>query len=149
MKSPDIPRKTHPNKLGIFGWVYAGPYNIERYLYTLHRVTGLGVLLYLVMHIFLTWFKNDPEMWDTLMMLLNNPFARLGEYCVFFGVMFHAMNGIRLIIGELGYMMGKPERPIYPYPIAVLRQRPLLVVLMLLTAVFVVYGAIDIFIYTH
>jgi len=46
MKYVRAKRKTFPNNAGILGWVYAGKYSMERYLYILHRVTGLGILLY-------------------------------------------------------------------------------------------------------
>ena len=39
-------------RIGIRGWVYAGRYGLERYAYTLHRITGLGLLLYFILHIF-------------------------------------------------------------------------------------------------
>jgi succinate dehydrogenase / fumarate reductase cytochrome b subunit len=145
MKSPKVDRKLYSNKLGLLGWVYGGSYRTERYLYTLHRVTGLGILVYLLMHIAVTWFKNDPVMWTRLMQIVEHPLLRMGEYCVFFGVFFHALNGIRLIIGEFGLMLGKPVLPVYPYPLALLRQRPLMVALMAVTAVVVLYGAFDVF----
>ncbi|MDQ7824358.1 MAG: hypothetical protein RDV48_16265 [Candidatus Eremiobacteraeota bacterium] len=144
MKSPGISYHTHPNRMGITGWIYGGPYRLERFLYTIHRATGLGVLLYLVMHIGVTWFKNDPGTWKILMDMLEMPAFRFGEYIVFFGVVFHAINGIRLIVGEFGFLMGKPKMPVYPYPLALLRQRPFLVALMVITGILVIYGAIEI-----
>ena len=39
-----------PNLLGVRGWVYGGKYQLERYLYILHRVTGLGLLLFILFH---------------------------------------------------------------------------------------------------
>jgi len=44
----------YPNRLGVWGWLGGGRWGVERYLYTLHRVTGLGLLAYFVMHILLT-----------------------------------------------------------------------------------------------
>jgi len=38
------------NLLGVKGWVYGGKYQLERYLYILHRVTGLGLLLFIMFH---------------------------------------------------------------------------------------------------
>lgn len=146
MKFAQSKLNAYPNNLGLKGWVYAGKYSLERYLYILHRATGLGVLLYLLMHIFVTWYKNDPIMWDKIMGFTDNIYFQGGEYLVFFGVVYHALNGVRLIIGEFAYGLGKPARPIYPYPIAMFRQRPLTVFLLLLTAVIVIYGALDIFI---
>ena len=34
--------KGRTNRLGIWGWLGGGRWGWERYLYTLHRVTGLG-----------------------------------------------------------------------------------------------------------
>ena len=39
-----IDTKGHPNRLGIAGWLGGGRWGFERYLYTLHRLTGLGLL---------------------------------------------------------------------------------------------------------
>ena len=38
--------KKYPNRLGIKGWLAGGKWGPERYLYFLHRVTGLGLLFY-------------------------------------------------------------------------------------------------------
>jgi succinate dehydrogenase / fumarate reductase, cytochrome b subunit len=149
MKTPHTEKKLYDNLLGVKGWLYGGPYGLERYLYTLHRVTGLGVLVYLIMHIGVTWFKNDPDRWVECMAVLDNPFFKCGEYLVFFGVVFHAINGIRLIIGEFGYLLGKPKLPVYPYPLALLRQRPLALVLMLLMGILALYGFFDIVLFSH
>jgi hypothetical protein len=42
---------------------------------------------------------------------------------------------------ELGFAVGKPMEPIYPYKTSLNVQRPLLVLLMILTLVLVVIGA--------
>ena len=63
---PEI--RQYPNKLGLKGWVIGGKWGPERYLYTLHRVTGLGILLYFVMHIFVTASRAiSQEMWEWAM----------------------------------------------------------------------------------
>lgn len=145
MKTPNIEKRVRENNLGLRGWIYGGSYRIERYLFTLHRITGLGILVYLFLHIGVTWFKNDQAIWTMLMEFVEHPLIRTGEFFVYFGVIFHAINGIRLIIGEFGCLLGKPTLPIYPYPLAMLRQRPILVALMAITAVVVLYGAADLF----
>jgi len=43
-----------PNRLGMRGWAVGGRWGLERYLYTLHRVTGLALLAYFLLHIFVT-----------------------------------------------------------------------------------------------
>jgi succinate dehydrogenase / fumarate reductase cytochrome b subunit len=73
----------------------------------------------------------------------ETPLFRFGEFLVFVAFAFHALNGLRLVITELGYMLGKPQRPIYPYVNSVRRQRPFFIVLMIAAAVLIVLGGAD------
>jgi succinate dehydrogenase / fumarate reductase cytochrome b subunit len=135
-----------PNHLGIRGWVYAGRYSIERYLYILHRVTGLGLVLYLLLHIVETGQRmGGPVHWEGLMALFATPIFRFLEYVVFVGFVFHALNGLRLHFTELGFFLGKPAQPVYPYPSSLKRHRPLTYVLMALIAVALILGASSLF----
>ena len=71
-------------------------------LWALHRVTGLGVLLFLALHIvdiFLLAF--GPEAFEHLLVLYTSPPGRLMEIFLLFGVLFHAVNGFRIIVQDL------------------------------------------------
>ena len=58
-------QKVFDNHLGIKGWAIGGRWSFERYLYTLHRLTGLGILAYFLMHIFVTSARVfGPESWE-------------------------------------------------------------------------------------
>ncbi|MBW1973510.1 MAG: hypothetical protein JRI44_11860 [Deltaproteobacteria bacterium] len=138
------------NRLGIVGWFYAGSFSFERYAYILHRITGLGILLYFLLHIFGSSARiSGQSSWESLMHFLGKPIFVAGEYLVFIAFCFHAMNGIRLILGELGFSIGKPGRPVYPYRISLNRQRPLLVVFMIIAVIFILLGGYDFFIAGH
>ncbi len=65
---------------------------------------------------------------------------------VFAAFAFHGLNGLRLVLLELGVGIGKPIEPIYPYRTSVHVQRPLAVGVMLLAAVVVIIGGLDFFI---
>lgn len=139
--------RAHPNRLGILGWVAGGRWGFERYLYTLHRVTGLGLLLYFVLHIFVSSARVlGPEAWDQAMGSVSGPFFALGEYAVFAAFAFHAINGVRLAIIELGFGVGRPIEPVYPYATSVGRQRSLARAVMLLAAVVALWGGLDMFV---
>ena len=139
-----VERKHKKNNLGLAGWIRGGRYGIERYAYTLHRITGLGILLYLLLHIFATSSRIwGSEAWNNTMELFNKPLYQLGEFLVFIAFAYHALNGVRLIITELGFGMGKPQRPVIPYKNAVRRQRPILVVVMIIAVVIIVFGGLD------
>src|SRR5512139_360508 len=103
-----LDNKGHPNRLGIWGWLGGGHWGYERYLYTLHRLTGLGLLLYFLAHIFVTSSRAiGRTAWESAMKSVSGPIFTLGEYLVFAAFVFHALNGIRLVLVELGIAVGK------------------------------------------
>ena len=138
--------QAHPNRLGIRGWVGGGRWGFERYLYTLHRLTGLGLLAYFLLHIFVTSARiAGPGPWKEMMESVEGPFFKAGEYLVFAAFAFHAVNGVRLGMLELGFAVGRPIEPVYPYATSVGRQRPLALVAMLIAGVIAVWGGYNFF----
>ncbi len=133
-----------PNRLGVTGWVGGGRWGFERYLFTLHRVTGLGLLAYFLMHIFVTSARVfGREAWASAMAAVSGPFFKTGEYLVFLAFAFHAVNGIRLVLIELGWGVGKPIEPVYPYKTSLDAQRPLAVLVMVVAAVIAMLGGVQ------
>lgn len=113
------------NYLGVSGWIWGGNYKMERYLYILHRITGLGLLLFVIIHLLITTFFRiqGQDVWEATMAILRNPWFKVGEYLVVVAFSYHALNGLRLILQELGYLLGKPIPPIYPWKDAVRKKR--------------------------
>ncbi len=141
--------KGRPNRLGIWGWLGGGRWGAERYLYTLHRVTGLGILSYFLLHIFVTAsraFGTTPAQaegyWNQAMALVHGPIFKIGEFLVFTAFAFHAINGIRLVLIELGLGVGRPIEPVYPYRTSVNVQRPLAVGVLVVAALLVALGGV-------
>ncbi len=133
--------KRFDNRLGITGWALGGKWGIERYAYTLHRITGLGILFYFILHIFVTSMRVfGQSAWEQMMARVHHPIFLLGEYLIYAAFAFHAMNGIRLILVELGWGVGAPEEPIYPYKTSLNVQRPMLILALLLAGVIAFFG---------
>jgi succinate dehydrogenase / fumarate reductase cytochrome b subunit len=135
--------KRYDNRLGLWGWLGGGRWGFERYAYALHRVTGLGILLYFLMHIVVTslrakgiylWADGGP---------LQKPIFRFGEFLVFAAFAYHAFNGLRLVLVELGVAVGKPFEPVYPYKTSLGVQRPLMVAMMILAALLLLAGGAE------
>jgi len=142
--------KGRPNRLGIWGWLGGGRWGFERYLYALHRVTGLGILAYFLLHIVVTSSRAFGQAaWERAMATVTGPVFTIGEYLVFVAFAFHAINGLRLVLVELGFAVGKPFEPVYPYQTSVDRQRPLALGVMVIAAVLVVLGGLDFFVLGH
>jgi succinate dehydrogenase / fumarate reductase, cytochrome b subunit len=65
----------------------------------LHRVTGVGVLLFLIFHIIDTALIGlGPDAYEHALALYRLPIFKLGEIALVFAVVYHSVNGIRVII---------------------------------------------------
>jgi succinate dehydrogenase/fumarate reductase cytochrome b subunit len=76
---------------------------------------------------------------------IENPLIYAGELLLVAVVVFHGLNGIRLILAEVGLSIGEPQRPIYPYRPKSLgrRQRFLILLSMIVGGVLLAGAAIE------
>ncbi len=133
--------KRFDNRLGLWGWLGGGRWGIERYAYILHRLTGLGILAYFLMHIVVTSLRaKGIYLWTGEGAILEKPIFKVGEFLVFAAFAYHAFNGLRLVFVELGFAVGKPIEPVYPYKTSLGVQRPLFIAMMILAAIFLAAG---------
>jgi succinate dehydrogenase / fumarate reductase cytochrome b subunit len=138
----DLEIKHLPNQLGAGGWFWGGNYKFERYLYTIHRITGLGLILFGLLHLIETTFFRiqGQSVWEATVGFLKQPWFEVGLILVSFAFVIHALNGLRLLLMEFGFGLGKPKRPVFPYPDALRRRRgytfTTLAVILILLVVF-------------
>lgn len=65
----------------------------------LHRVTGVGVMVFIVFHILDTWLIGfGPEVYDSVMDIYRHWLFRLGEVGLVGALLFHALNGLRIML---------------------------------------------------
>jgi len=70
--------------------------------WALHRVAGVGIVLFLALHIFDIFLMGaGRETFDSLLILYRHPLFRTTEILLLFGLLYHALNGLRLIILDL------------------------------------------------
>ena len=82
----------------------------------LHRATGLGILLFLIIHVVETAaVVISPEFYDEALLLYKNPLFRFAELLIFFAVLYHAVNGLRIVVQDF-------------WPIVMERQRQLTII---------------------
>jgi len=69
----------------------------------LHRITGLGLTFYILLHIIaLTGLLKGEAAFNEEMALFKSPVFLFGEWFLGTLVMFHAINGIRIVLVDLG-----------------------------------------------
>lgn len=142
--------RRHPNRLGIKGWAAGGRWGFERYLYILHRISGVGLLAYFLLHVVVTSSRAlGPESWRNAMGAVSGGIFVYGELLVVAAFAFHAANGVRLILVELGILTGKAEEPVYPYQSSLNVQRPFMIVMMIVAAAAILFGGYELLLLRH
>lgn len=77
----------------------------QQWMWVAHRISGLGVLLFLIIHIFgMSQAYFSPELHEVMLETYKTPLFSLGELALAACLIFHAVNGTRIAILEL-----KPE----------------------------------------
>jgi succinate dehydrogenase / fumarate reductase cytochrome b subunit len=75
---------------------------VNHWSFILHRLTGLGVLAFLVIHIVDTALIGwGPDLFNKVISLYRHPFFRTSEIFLFGAVLFHAVNGVRILLVDL------------------------------------------------
>ncbi len=72
---------------------------IGQWAWAINRVAGLGILLFLALHIvdiFIAAF--GPALFDELLFLYKGPAVRLLDVVLVFGLLYHGINGLRLTL---------------------------------------------------
>jgi len=79
-----------------------------------HRITGLGVLLFLLLHIVDIFLVNyGPEVFNELLFLYRNPVFRIGEIILVGAVYYHAANGVRIMLIDFWPAAYRYERQLF------------------------------------
>ena len=78
---------------------------IGQWSWVLHRLTGLGVVLFLFLHVVDTaWAVTDPVSYVKAIASYQSPLFTIGEFGLVVAVVYHALNGLRIAVMDF-----KPE----------------------------------------
>ena len=82
--------------------------------WALHRITGLGILLFLIIHIAdIFVVRYGAEAFDDLLFIYHNPIFRTLEIGLVAAVYFHAVNGIRVILIDFSDRAALHQRELF------------------------------------
>jgi succinate dehydrogenase / fumarate reductase cytochrome b subunit len=82
---------------------------IGMWAWILHRLTGLGLALYIFIHILLMSIAllRGPQTFDAMLSyLMGHPVFHVLETLVVGAVLYHGFNGIRILLFDLGVGIG-------------------------------------------
>ena len=84
--------------------------------YVLHRVTGIGLTIYLFLHI-LSITSATHHFWeyDLLMVRYQEFDFKIGEIALWAALLFHGINGIRLLLVDFVFDRSHASKPMFWY----------------------------------
>lgn len=95
------PKKHYRWHLGFVAWL-------------LHRLTGAGLAAYLFLHLWvLSSLASSPERFDRLMNAFSHPIIKLMEIGLLGMVLYHGVNGVRIVLMDYGPMAEKGKHLVY------------------------------------
>ena len=78
------------------GSVYRG--RSGQWAFVTHRITGFLVFFFLLLHIVDVSLVSRPDLYDEVHELYGNVVLRLFEVGLLFGLVYHSLNGLRVVM---------------------------------------------------
>ena len=92
LTAPEKPAKQRPG-----GTLYRGREGM--WSWVLHRITGVAIFFFLLVHVLDTALvRVSPEAYNAVIGTYQTPIMGLGEVALVGAVVFHAFNGLRIIL---------------------------------------------------
>ena len=87
----------HNARTTIAGTLYRGHEGM--WSWVLHRITGIAIYFFLLVHVLDTaTLRISPEVYDGVIGAYKTPIMGIGEAGLVAAIVFHAMNGLRIIL---------------------------------------------------
>ncbi len=117
---------------GIAGWFDPRHRRLGGWAFALNRLSGLGVLLYLYLHlVILSTLARGPEAWDAFVGLATSPPLLVFDVVLLAGLLLHGLNGIRVTLVGFGLVVN--------------HQKAAFVALLVIAGIVALTGAVRIF----
>lgn len=94
-------------------WIWFNPIGRKTggWAYILHRVTALGLTLYLYLHlVVLGQLAKGPEGYDQFLVLARTPIFIFGEWLVVAAGFLHGLNGMRIALTTFGVSVTRQKQ---------------------------------------
>ena len=79
------PVQRYKMRVGMFAWI-------------LHRLSGLALVGYLVVHIWGLKAITNPDAYNALITSYHAPIFKVGEFLLLGAVVYHSLNGLRIVL---------------------------------------------------
>ena len=84
-------------------WFDIGGRKMGAWAFALNRLTGIGLTLYLLLHLgILTLLVLGEAQWDAFIGLARSPMILALDVVLIIGILYHGLNGIRVTLVGMG-----------------------------------------------
>ena len=88
---------------GWIAWFDVRKRRVGAWAFALNRLTALGLVLYLGIHLWvLRLLAQGEARWNEFIALAKSPLFLFLDVVLFFGILYHGLNGIRVTLVGLG-----------------------------------------------
>ena len=82
--------------------------------WVLHRITGVAIFFFLLVHVLDTaLIRVSPEAYNAVIGTYKNPIIAFAEVVLVAGIVYHAMNGPRIILVDFWSKGAKYQRQLF------------------------------------
>ncbi len=82
--------------------------------WVLHRITGISIFFFLLVHVLDTaLIRVSPEAYDAVIGTYKNPIMGVGEVVLVGAIVFHAFNGLRIIVVDFWSKGARYQRQLF------------------------------------
>ena len=79
-----------------------------------HRVSGVAIWLFILLHVFDIWLAgSNPALYDELLGIYGSPAGRVGEALLGAALLYHALNGLRIVLMDLWPSLTRWHRQVW------------------------------------
>ena len=92
------------------GWFDPRGRALGSFAFAVNRVTGLGLVFYLYLHLFvLSLLLGGEDAWNDFLERAIQPFFLLLDMLLIFGLLYHGLNGVRVALVGTGVVPNRQK----------------------------------------
>lgn len=98
-RAPNLLR--YRGREGMFAWLF-------------HRIAGVAIWAFVVLHVIDIYLVGgDPKAYDALLAIYASPAGRVGEMLLGAALLYHALNGLRIILMDFWPALSRYHRVLW------------------------------------
>ena len=79
-----------------------------------HRISGIAIWAFIILHVVDIYLVGgDPEAYNDILAIYTSPVGRVAEVLLGAALLYHALNGLRILIIDLWPAMTKHHRALW------------------------------------